>query len=510
MAGTAAASDSARGGVVFSFFKKDGKDAGRGGAGGAAPRAGARPVAKPAAKPLSKPLPDPAERAAGRAFPPAKFATTENAVPARDLARSLAMETAAKIDAIESEMARDFLRPAANTGSPAMGPTTGGPKPAAKPAATEAASPLPAAVDALDPGTEGFLGNINAIDVNTSGAGSVIDETAILFANRQDEAAEATMRHGIDTDTIGENRQTAWKMLFELVNQRGDNAAFEQLTMQYTLRFENSSPAWMDYSKAAPMAAPPAPAAALPGGPLVKLPEAVDAQIVKTLEHLKALAAQHAALTLDVSAARSVDLVGAELLLRVVNAFKRSNHELTVLGADNLIAPLRASIESGRRDASDAGWMLMLEVLRLLGRQADFEETGIQYCITFEVSPPSWEPAPPSLKTRSAQAAPVEAAAAETAVDAYNPLDWRGEIEREGEPHFGRLAIEARSGTHLTVECLYLRRMAFSTATTLLTLLMKLQAAGVRVDFVNVNPLVGALFHLLGITAIANVQTRRA
>jgi anti-anti-sigma regulatory factor len=492
--------------VVFSFFKKDGKDGGRPGAASGSGRPAARATGKPGVKPVGKPLPSPAERSLAKPLPSVKFATTENAVPAKDLARSLAMETAAKIDAIESEMARDFLRPAANTGSPMQGPTTGGPKPA-KPAPA-AAAPTPAA-DALDPGTDPFLGNINAIDVNTSGAGSVIDETAILFANGQADEAEATMRNGIETDTIGHNRQTAWRMLFELVNLRGDAAAFEQLTMQYALRFENSSPAWMNYAAASPMAPPPLPAASGSAMPTVRLPETIDAQIVKALEQLKALAAQHAALTLDVSAARSIDLVGAELLLRVVNAFKRSNHELTVVGAEQLLDPLRAALEPGRRDATDAMWMLWLEVLRLLGRQADFEETGIQYCITFEVSPPSWEPAPPSLRTRAASAtaaAPVPTAA----VDAYDPLDWRGEIEREGEPYFGRLAIEAREKSHLTVECQYLRRMAFSTATALLTLLMKLQAAGVRVEFANVNPLVAALFHLLGISAIAGIQPRRA
>jgi anti-anti-sigma regulatory factor len=489
--------------VVFSFFKKDGKD-GRRSDGSSAARPGARPVSKPvgkpAVKPLSKPLPDPAERNA-RAFPPAKFATTENAIPARDLARSLAMETAAKIDAIESEMARDFLKPAANTGNPVGGPTTGGPKSAA------AAGDLPPAPakpqDVLDPGTDAFLGNMDAIEINTAGAGSVIDETAILFANGQEDAAEATLRNGIDGDIVGDNRQTAWLMLFELVNQRADGAAFEQLTMQYALRFENSPPAWMDYSAAVPMAAPPPVAS----GPLVTLPAVIDAQIVRVLEQLKALAAQHAALTLDVSAASSIDLVGAELLLRVINAFKRSNHELTVLGAEQLLEPLRASVESGRRDASDAGWMLLLEVLRLLARQSEFEETGIQYCITFEVSPPSWEPAPPSLKTRAATA---PAAVPTQAQAAFDPLDWRGVIDKEGEPFFGRLTMEARSSQHLVVECRMLRRMAFSTATALLTLLMKLQAAGVRVEFRNVNPLISALFYLLGITAVAGVQVRRS
>ncbi len=200
--------------------------------------------------------------------------------------------------------------------------------------------------------------------------------------------------------------------------------------------------------------------------------------------------------------------MGAELLLRVINAFKRSSHELTVVGVESLLNPLRAAVEPGRRDSSDAAWMLLLEVLRLLGKQHDFEETGIQYCITFEVSPPSWEPPPPNLKARAgsgvgAVAAPAAAAAV------VDPLDWRGLIQAEGEPQFGRLALEARTNKTPVVECRLLRRMAFSTATALLTLLMKLQTAGVRVEFRNVNPLVAALFHLLGITAVAGVQVRR-
>jgi len=479
--------------VVFSFFKKDGKDSGRGAAGPA------RPASKPAAKSIAKPVPpQPAGRPAARPLPSTRFATTENAIPGRDLARSLALETAAKIDAIESEMARDFLRPAANTGNPALGPATGGSS-TAKPAE----APAPAVADDLDPATDAFLGNINAIDVNTSGAGSVIDETAILFANGQDEAAEATLRNGIDADTVGENRQSAWRMLFELVNQRGDAAGFEQLTMQFALRFGNSSPAWLDYAKSAPVAAAPAST-----GPEVRMPAAVDAQIVRQLEQLKALAAQHAALTLDLSAVRSIDPVGAELLLRVVGAFKRSSHELTVVGAEQTLGPLWAAVEPGRRDSTDSAWMLLLEMLRLLGRQTEFEETGIQYCITFEVSPPSWEPAPANLKVRAAAGA--AGAQPSACAEALDPLDWRGVIEREGEPHFGRLALEARGKSHLTVNCLYLRRMAFSTAATLLTLLMKQQAAGVRVDFLNVNPLVASLFQLLGIAAIAGVQVRRA
>ena len=199
---------------------------------------------------------------------------------------------------------------------------------------------------------------------------------------------------------------------------------------------------------------------------------------------------------------REIDLVGAELLLRVINAFRRASHELLVLGADQLITPLRAAVEPGRRDQSDAAWMLLLEVFRLLQRQHDFEETGIQYCITYEVSPPSWEPPPPSLKTRAATPA-------DRPIESDDGLHWRGLIRGNGEPQFGRLLTAAKTEKRLAVDCTYLKRVEFATATSLLSQLTKLRQGGVTVEFRNVNTLVAALFTLLGVDMVADVQLRR-
>jgi ABC-type transporter Mla MlaB component len=494
--------------VVFSFFKKDPKNAkDRSRKSGSGARPGTPAGARVPPAPVGRPLAEPVNRSLNRAsLPSQRFATTENAIPDKELARSLAMETAAKIDAIESEMARDFLRPSQQN----VGTNTGGGAAVAT-QRLSATLPAPAAVagrddDAFDIHGDALAGSIDAIEIHTSGAGSVIDETAILFANGQIEEAEANLRSAIEADDLGHARQMAWLMLFELVNQRGDRAAFEQLTSDYARRFESSPPAWVDYAAPATQR-PGAGAVATPtGAAVVRLPDVVDANVVKALEQLKQLAVSHPTLTLDASGVRSIDLVGAELLLRVVNAFKRASHELIVQGAEQLINPLRAAIEPGRRDASDAGWMLLLEVFRLLGRQDDFDETGIQYCITFEVSPPSWEPAPPNMKARAAAAV----AGAASAVASDDPLAWRGVIEAEGEPFFGRLAALARVHKALAVDCGQLRRMAFSAASALLTLVMKLQQGGATVEFRNVNVMVGALFQLLGITAVAAVQLRRA
>ena len=226
-----------------------------------------------------------------------------------------------------------------------------------------------------------------------------------MFANGLIEPAEAGLRAAIQSDQLGESAQRGWLMLFELLQQRGDKAGFDSLTIEYVLRFESSPPAWIDYKDDIE-------SCRCIGGrgwstrkrlaPVIVLPEAIDEGVVKHLEQLKNHSQSHQSITLDSSNVRSIDPVGAELLLRVINAFKRASHELLLQGADQLVTPLRAAVEAGRRDPSDAVWMLLLEVFRLLNRQHDFEETGIQYCITYEVSPPSWEPAPPNLKTRAA------------------------------------------------------------------------------------------------------------
>ncbi|HEX4596489.1 MAG TPA: hypothetical protein VH278_01770 [Burkholderiaceae bacterium] len=499
--------------MVFSFFKKDSKPAKK--VAGRGPHAhSARSPARPAshdARSLSRPLPGPVNRSLNRTSTPSAptFATTENAIPDRELARSLAMATAAKIDAIESEMSQDFLRP---RGTPVRGdniaansvmtqPTTSG-----RPASSAAEEPDPLALEfdpppaaskheePFDPGEDATSYGIEAIELGTSDSSSALDETAILFANGQDQAAEAVLRSAIEADRLGVATERGWLMMFEFLQQRGDKAGFERLTMQYALRFEHSAPGWLDYESAGPRPDVKS------DSPAVRLPPAIGANIVKPLEHLKALAMANASLTLDVSDARSIDAVGAELLLRVFNAFKRASHELIVQGAEQLLNPLRSAIEPGRRDSSDACWMLLLDVHRLLNRQNDFEETGIQYCITYEVSPPSWEPFAINIKTRALSA---------VAPSVVDPLDWRGDIGADGEPLFGRMMASARSQPRLVVECRHLRRMAFSAASALLGHMIKLQQLGTTVEFRNVNPLVGALLQLLGVSTVAEVQLRR-
>ncbi len=508
--------------MVFSFFKKDPKDAKKGAGSRNGPSSsqrtggGAEVATRPMPKPIGRPLPGPTNRSLDRSsMPSTGLQTTETALPDRERQRDHARRTAEKIDAIEAEMARDMMH-GMTRGAVVPPPTAAPPAPATIVRSGNTLPPMGRATTivaaSLDVNSEMLGGDIDAIEINTSGGSSVIDETAILFSNGQLDAAEAGLRSGLRREDLGSSVRLAWLMLFELVNQRGDRAAFEQLAMDYALRFEDSPPAWMDYSDATAgrPAAGAATAAVQPaaqsGAPSVRLPARIDAAIVGQLEQLRALTAAHAAVQLDVSDAREVDIAGASLLLRVLGAFRRSHRELTLVGAAGFADVLSRSVESGRRDPADALWMLLLEVLRMLDRHEDFEETAIQYCITFEVSPPSWEAPAANLKVAAASntpAAPAETAAAGT------PLELRGVVEGDGEPHFGRLLTAAKNQPQVVIDCLHLRRLAFSAGSTLLGVLQRIRKGGTTtVELRNANPLVAALLHLLGITATATVHTR--
>src|SRR6218665_3102287 len=65
--------------------------------------------------------------------------------------------------------------------------------------------------------------------------------------------------------------------------------------------------------------------------------------------------------------------------------------DISWLTGGHVLQLLRTLAPVGVRDVDPALWMLRLEALRLVNRPDQFDETAIDYCVTYEVSPPSWE-----------------------------------------------------------------------------------------------------------------------
>ena len=473
-------------------------------------------------------------------------------------ARELARQTAAKIDAIESEMIHGKHTAAgpatrmARTGVagtvfvPSGRATPSGVSASPSQAASGAAPALSAVTLAAPPPTEGLEGSrVHAarpdldfpsspaatefqaaasgpsdwvteaapfaealtVDVVGSSLAPALEEAAVLYSNGQSDEAESILRSAVRDTALGVQARHAWGMLFDLHQCRGRREAFDELALAFSAHFETSPPTWDDA-----LAMPTSVASSATSPAVVALPAFLDAQAVKQFEQLRRMAQRDRPVALDLSTVTAVDPIGADLMMRVLAAFMKSGRELILMGAQPLLEVVASTTEAGRRDPSDACWMLQLELLRLLGRQQEFEDLSIEYCVTYEVSPPSWEGVPPSVRLSSGVSAQTTESllAGEPIVTASDEgLMLSGELQGRIQDVAAALRQHAQHHTAVQVDCARLRRIDFGAAGELLNEVVALQAAGKYLRFKDVNHLVAALMAVMGIPDLAEVRLRR-
>ena len=410
-------------------------------------------------------------------------------------ARDVARATAEKIDLIESQIESEIMQGRTDTFAP--------PRP---PGSRSALSRTQAQAQGNLQSTDIMLGDSKLAHsmVIADSANPALEEAAILYANGQDLPAVAVLSEAVQRDRGNET----WLMLLELYQSLGKRNEFEALAIDYAVTFETSAPAWSDDQTRKPAArktAPPARAAIVFKG-------ALDARIVPQLEELKKLAQRNPVLHLEFGEVTSVDKAGADLILRVFAAFQKSNHEVAISGAGQLAQRLQAAIEVGRRDASNAIWMLLLEIYRILGRQAAFEETSIDYCVTFEVSPPSWEPASAKYRLEDQPAPAATPAAVESNQEVVQPPDTialSGELLGKSEADLARITQFASTHARIVIDCAKLVRVDFTAAGLLLNWAVGMRGARKHIEFIHVGHLVAALFVVMGMHEIVPIERRK-
>lgn len=421
-----------------------------------------------------------------------------------------------KIDAIESEMSSEFVNvtttqqlntttaPKTVQPPPAKPKTAAPPPPPAKPAA-EQKTPAPAAT--LQPlshefgtTTEFLLGGQTAVgDIASpaSEAAAVVEEAAIMYANGQSDLVEQMLRNAIEEDLLGDVTRTAWLMLFDLYLVSGKQQEFENLSIEYASKFETSPPTWTASQQNAKPAAAPANATT----PMVPFSGKLDSASIKLVDRAQKLSENFRSMRLEFVRVTGVDPDGCRLLLDLLTRLQKSGHDLILVGAPELAEKIRAIIEVGRRDDTEASWLLLLEILRLLNREKDFEEASIDYCVTFEVSPPAFV-APKNKVTTDTAEAPV------------------GQTETEGlkmppvvEGRIDNLivSIAAYSDEHnpAIIDCSQLIRVDFNAAGRLLTGLAPFCGIGKTIEFHHVNHLVAELFNVIGLKDLVRIVPRK-
>lgn len=455
--------------------------------------------------------------------------------------RELARRTAEKIDQIESEMisgagpveatvpmsplrAASFGAPLPSRNAsfgapmPSRNASTAqhalpqsGPAPTVKANGSAARSP-DAVLPPLEFSTSILLGDTAAgfggIQVTASALAPELEEAAILYANAQSQAAGATLRAAIDRGQLGVHARQAWLMFFDVLREMGARADFDSLALEYAARFEQSPPPWPERT------AEPKPPADQGGAPtIVRFAARLDGAATRQIEQVRRAALGKRPVTVDFTAITEFDPDGVVLACSLLESFPSGGGELVVLGVAQLYEVARAAVEPGRRDASDSGWKLALTALRLLGDQQAFDDLSIEYCVTYEVSPPSWEPMPANVRGAADGApAPREPRPArhdrDTSTVEGGAFVLHGEITGRIANELAALRDYAKTRSEVIVDCRGLRRLDFVAAGELLNEVVVLASQSKSVLFAEPMPIVEALLVVMGIHEVVEIRRR--
>lgn len=329
-----------------------------------------------------------------------------------------------------------------------------------------------------------------------------IEQAAMLYSVEQNEAACATLEAAVRGEELGGHAPRAWGMLFELYQLLGRRTEFEQLAVNYAARFESSPPAW-----AGSAGAVPARPTGTMGTATVSLAGILAAKVPEALKQLFRNAEKSAVVRLDLGRATEVDEEGCALLNEALRQLRRMGKECVLGGADKAATMLAKKISTGER-ANEQAWVLLFALYQQLGNQEAFEEAAVNYAITFEVSPPSWEPA----RARSAAAAAAAAATGAAPADERRGEEGcalAGSITAGEDQAFAAIRTQAETSAEIVVDVSRLQRMDFVAAANLMNLITELSHKQKQVRLVKVSHLVTALWEVIGLDRVACIETRK-
>ncbi len=324
-----------------------------------------------------------------------------------------------------------------------------------------------------------------------SGVGAVYEEAAVLYANGDTEEAEKVLDAVID-DPAASAGEGLWMMLLDLYRLTGKRQRFESRVLDYATRFERSPPPWEDLSSQRTVGRGDA-------APLVNLAGSLSSQASAQFQQIGVIGRKSGAIRIDLGRLRAVDDSGCKLFFDLLRQLAADRVKVAVLNCQQLVNMLAGQVSPGQAENREI-WLLLLEMLQYTGEQDRFEELAVDYAVTFEESPPSWEP----------RAQPVQGAAADSGAPckAADGPRLEGVITGAQADSIRKLAAFAADKQAVEVDCAQLRRIDFVSAGTLFNILATLQAQGKLVVLQNVNAMVGALLRVMGVDQVAQVMLR--
>ena len=355
-----------------------------------------------------------------------------------------------------------------------------------------------------------------------------LDEPVIAFANADFDQCEAALQALTAPGGSRCDHAETWLVLFDLFRATGQQAKFEALANDYATRFGWSSPQWFSLPKLVAEAAAEEqqrtavrPSARAAGDIGWVCPQVLDNEAVAELR------SQALQLPLpwvfDWSQLQRVEPEAASQLSQLFRHWAAENIEMRWLNGDTFFQVLAESAPVGVRDADPIFWVVRLDALRLANRPDQFDELAIDYCVTYEVSPPQWEPARahvrisgPGGSTHSPPMSVVSEASTgfvdsqltedETGMVRSANVELSGQLVGDIGATLQKLDTELGSAPVVNVSCARLIRVDFIAAGDLLNWVLSKRGENRSVGFSEAHRLVALFFGAMGINEHAKVR----
>ncbi|MBB1600305.1 STAS domain-containing protein [Variovorax sp. UMC13] len=347
---------------------------------------------------------------------------------------------------------------------------------------------------------------------------SALDEAAIRFAHGDDAGAESILLQSLVADGQADHNEN-WLALLDLYRATGDAEKFAAASTRYAQRLKRNGPEWVSLRALARHAKTQA---AVGGGHEADWRSPPQVTRESLAELTRALSAAGNVWTLDWRALGGIEPNAAGPLRALFAHWAASPVDMRFLGVGRLLAVLEKATPVNERDIEQGWWQLRMAALRLLNAVDPFELAALNYCITYEVSPPAWEeprgrclPAEAPTTPRTAPAAlSLDAMPAANAGPESMRAALTGDLSGDSVSTWRRLDAEiAEAGTAqpaaaATISCAALVRLDLTAAGTLLNWVTERDASGQRVQFVDAHRLIAAFFKVVGIADHALVRVR--
>ena len=349
---------------------------------------------------------------------------------------------------------------------------------------------------------------------------SAVEEAAILYASNYPDQSAALLLDYIKSSPERKELQP-WLMLFDIYQIQDAKHEFDELAMEFIVKFERSAPIWSDAK------VPGANAGLSSGGSLghttrgqvaegnPKTGAAAEAYVSLTgvlrgdkeslFQNLVQAAQKSSGLRVDFSRLEGVDASGSRRLVETMQGLIKSGKKITPINIPHLTSLLVEMIGQGGED-EQAHWLLLLNLYQCQGMQAEFEDLAVEYAINFEVSPPSWEPCRQVAVASSPSPVPDDEV---LLCGEENMFFLSGVISTASASQFKELGNFAASRGEVYLDMTQVPRVDFGSLGDFSGMLAGLHNSGKKVLIHNANEMIRALLSVMDVDQHVTILRRK-